>query len=93
MRFALKYFSLNSAALLILIFFTMGVSAQDDKAPITSKSTINKQLGLIDQDEMCELSGIVSSSLNPNILWTHNDRNNKPYLYAIDLRANLKIAS
>jgi len=42
------------------------------------------QVGLIDSDTIREASGLACSSLNAELLWTHNDSGGQPVLYAID---------
>jgi hypothetical protein len=46
-----------------------------------------KTLGIIQSKNLIELSGIVSGGKNKDILWVHNDRDNLPYLYAINQKA------
>lgn len=40
--------------------------------------------GRIESSEINESSGIAASKCQPNVLWTHNDSGDGPYLFAID---------
>ncbi len=42
-------------------------------------------LGKVADKQLGELSGMVESRRNPNVLWTHNDSGGGPKLYAINL--------
>ena len=43
---------------------------------------------LLKSDRLTEASGLVVSRTHPNIVWTHNDSGDGPFLYAFDLRGN-----
>ena len=43
-------------------------------------------LGKLEDAAIKESSGLASSSINPDILWTHNDSGDGPFLFAIDRR-------
>ena len=48
-----------------------------------------KTLGIIKNKDLTELSGVVSGGKNSNLLWVHNDRDNLPYLYALNKQAQI----
>ncbi len=41
------------------------------------------QMGAIQDDELSEISGLVVSRANPDVLWLHNDRGGKSTIYAV----------
>ena len=43
-------------------------------------------LGIVRNPELIELSGVVTGGINPDVLWVHNDQNNLPRLYALNLK-------
>jgi hypothetical protein len=43
-----------------------------------------KIAGRIESTEITESSGIAASKCRPNVLWTHNDSGDGPYVFAID---------
>jgi hypothetical protein len=49
---------------------------------VSCTSSSNK----IDTKEISEASGLLFSTKYPNVLWTHNDSGDKPYLYAVDTK-------
>ena len=49
-----------------------------------------KKTGVVQYKEITESSGITISSVSDEIMWVHNDQNNKPKLYAIGLDGALK---
>jgi hypothetical protein len=44
-------------------------------------------LGRIDDRAIGESSGLAASRRNPGVLWTHNDSDDDPFVYCVDLRA------
>ena len=46
--------------------------------------------GTVSTAEITEASGIVSSTLTPGILWTHNDSGDSPRIFAIDEQGALR---
>jgi hypothetical protein len=42
-----------------------------------------QKLGVLEDDDICEASGLVASRLNPGVLWTHNDNWGDNRLFAI----------
>jgi hypothetical protein len=40
-------------------------------------------------DEVRETSGVAISSFDPTVLWTHNDRNNSPHVFAVNAAGEL----
>lgn len=52
----------------------------------TNSSTWDKPgiVGEIRSAEITESSGLAASRCQPNVLWTHNDSGDGPYIYAID---------
>lgn len=48
--------------------------------------------GVVNTSLLAEISGAVSSSLNPHCLWVHNDSGNENCLYALDTRTAAVIA-
>ena len=43
-------------------------------------------LGRIADRAVGESSGLAASRRNPGLLWTHNDSDDEPYLYCLDLQ-------
>ncbi|MDF1852826.1 MAG: hypothetical protein P1U85_18460 [Verrucomicrobiales bacterium] len=43
-------------------------------------------LGIVENPELIELSGVVEGGVNRDVLWVHNDRHNLPRLYALNLK-------
>lgn len=43
-----------------------------------------QEAGSIESGEITESSGITSSKCQPNVLWTHNDSGDGPFVFAID---------
>ncbi len=64
----------------ILFLSTLSILYSDD--PATFGPKISK--GIVQNDEIDEASGIVSSYKNKGILWTHNDSGGENRIYAID---------
>ena len=60
-----------------LILFTLA-NAGDFQSATT--------LGIVRNPELIELSGVVTGGINPDVLWVHNDRQNLPRLYALNLK-------
>src|SRR5690349_18345822 len=50
-----------------------------------------KALAELTDSRLMEPSGIASSTVNPGMLWTHNDSGNKPEVYLIDQKLNIKL--
>jgi len=46
-------------------------------------------LGSIEPEDLNESSGVVASRCNDGVLWSHNDSNAKPQVYALNLKGNL----
>ena len=51
----------------------------------TSRYNEPQVVGKLQSDEITESSGIVASRCQPNILWTHNDSDDGPFIFAISL--------
>ncbi len=47
-----------------------------------------KTMGLVKNDEITEASGLVASSKNKGVLWTHNDSGNENKIFALDTNGN-----
>jgi hypothetical protein len=49
-----------------------------------------KKLSEIKEKKLSEVSGLASSIRNPGLLWAHNDRGNRPEVYLIDDKCEIK---
>jgi hypothetical protein len=76
--------------LTILLSFT---GCDDKPVHSDSKSIFEspKALAELTDPRLMEPSGIASSTVNPGMLWTHNDSGNKPEVYLIDQKLNIKL--
>jgi hypothetical protein len=52
--------------------------------PESSQYDKPQTAGRIESSEINESSGVTASKCQPNLLWTHNDSGDGPYLFAID---------
>lgn len=71
-----------------LAMFTAGcafVSSQPETPAAESKFGPPRVLGTLDSKEIPESSGIAASRCQSDVLWTHNDSGNEPFVFAIDL--------
>jgi len=48
-----------------------------------------RSMGVVQDDSLCELSGIAASRRNPGVLYVHNDSGDAPRIYAINKKAQL----
>lgn len=57
-----------------------------------SDGTFSKplELGIIGSEELKESSGLAVSKCNKDLLWTHNDSGDGPYIYAIGKKGGVK---
>jgi len=46
------------------------------------------QSGIVESDMLTEISGIVASRKNPNMLWVHNDSGDEARIYAMNVEGN-----
>lgn len=77
------------AAALALILSACGYSpVKGGDAPVFDEQASGFQptvtLGKIASDEITESSGLVVSHCRDNVLWTHNDSGDGPYIFAMD---------
>jgi hypothetical protein len=85
MEFLLKLFFLFS-----IIPFLMAEKLHDkydlriNTQVVDTLFTSNKPIGIIDNKEIDEASGLAASRVHPGILYAHNDSGGKPYVYMID---------
>jgi hypothetical protein len=49
-----------------------------------------KKLAEIKEKKLSEVSGLASSIRNPGLLWAHNDRGNRPEVFLIDDKCDIK---
>ncbi|MFZ1700053.1 MAG: hypothetical protein WBO10_09350 [Pyrinomonadaceae bacterium] len=61
------------------------VSSQPETPSAESKYGPPTVLGTLDSKEIPESSGIAASRCQSNVLWTHNDSGNEPFIFAINL--------
>lgn len=54
------------------------------KEKLSDKFNKPEIIGKISSKEIDESSGVVNSRCNPDVLWTHNDSENSPHIYALD---------
>jgi len=59
-------------------------------ASFVSPFGTRQDLGLIDESELQEISGIAASRILDNIFWVHNDSGNDSKIYAIDRSGKLR---
>jgi len=71
--------SITAILLLAFVFNSQNVS------PTFGRKMI---LGVVVNDKIDEASGIVASSKNKGVLWTHNDSGNKNRIFALDTNGN-----
>jgi hypothetical protein len=77
-RFDFKLFPLLAAATtLAATAFSMGCSKQEPAAKLTPIATVSAPA-------VDESSGLAASRRTPGLLWTHNDSDGQPVLYAIN---------
>lgn len=50
-----------------------------------------ERAGTITEQNLTEVSGIVTSSVNPGMFWTHNDSGDEPNLYLISKEGDVKM--
>jgi len=62
----------------------------DDNEIVKTRFGFPKNKGTLQGDEINEASGLVSSNINENALWVHNDSGNQPLLFLLDTGANIK---
>ncbi|MBT1703635.1 hypothetical protein [Chryseosolibacter indicus] len=77
-------------AILISLLFTYGCS----NAPDQQTSNIfapGEKLAEVKGKKLDELSGLAASVSNPGYLWTHNDSGNKPEVFLVDTKLNVKL--
>ena len=76
---------INKYIFFIFLFFVFFVIlAQSDIPTFSDRIT----LGLIEDDDIDEASGIAASSKNPGVIWVHNDSGDKNRIFAIDTSGN-----
>ncbi len=67
------------------LFFThMLISFFICKSAISQQFGTRVDMGIIESNEIVEVSGIAASSKNPGVLWTHNDSGGKSRVFAFD---------
>ena len=79
-----------------ILFLSLSINLISGEEKVTPPATTNEildydsatTLGIIRNKELIELSGVVSGGANKNILWVHNDRNNLPRLYALNIKGD-----
>lgn len=59
-------------------------------APLATAYSPAEQIGKIAAAELGEISGMALSRQNPGIVWVHNDSGDGAYVYAIDVKGDLK---
>jgi len=76
----------------ILIVFAFIVISSCTHSRMRTKDTnlAVSQVGEIRDRAISEASGIAVSRLNRNVLWINNDSGNRPYIYAVDPKGNVK---
>lgn len=65
-----------------IVVFTTILYGQYDSLKLFSPRTT---LGIIEEDDLTEASGIVASKTQANVLWIHNDSGNDEHIYAVSL--------
>jgi hypothetical protein len=58
--------------------------------PVQNPFGARKDLGLIDYDDLKEISGMASSRVLDDIFWVHNDSGNENKIFAIDRKGKLR---
>ena len=74
-----RHLLLISISLLLLLFFLYSHANNPQFGT-------RIDLGLIDNDQIAEASGIAASRKNPGVLWTHNDSGDNNRIFAINLK-------
>jgi hypothetical protein len=68
----------------VLFVSTIAASQTETAEPIHVDTTI-RELGLLENQQIRESSGLALSTRDPNVLWTHNDSGDTARIFALDL--------
>jgi hypothetical protein len=72
----------------IILLFLLTSCVQKDTP--NSEFLPGKKLSEIKEKKLSEVSGLASSIRNPGLLWAHNDRGNRPEVFLIDDKCDIK---
>lgn len=73
-----------------MIILSSCLSSSERPANELSKFGSAVSLGLIDDERLEEVSGLVASRNNPGMVWVHNDSGNPAEIYLLDNQAQLR---
>ena len=71
---------------LIILFNSQVVTSQSPNTDPVPIDTTIRELGLIQNKQITESSGLALSTRDPNVLWTHNDSGDVARIFALDLK-------
>ncbi|WKN46406.1 hypothetical protein [Tunicatimonas pelagia] len=88
---SIKYLLTIAAELILLLSLLSSCRSISEKAATeSSEFEVGVPLGLIDDDRLEEVSGLVASRNNPGMVWVHNDSGNPAEIYLLDNQAELR---
>lgn len=70
--------------LTLILFYVVGGAYQCTNRPEAAPFEGPQSVGVLDNPEIDEASGLAPSLNNPGYLWTHNDSGDRPRLFLID---------
>jgi hypothetical protein len=75
----------------IILLFLMASCVPKDSQRRDSEFQPGERLSEIKEKKLGEVSGLASSVTNPGKFWAHNDRGNRPEVYLIDDKCEIKM--
>ena len=67
------------------------VSAQQASSPACLRVVPGKPVGKLSEEELDEVSGLVASRAQSDLLWVHNDSGDGPRVFALDLSGRVRL--
>ena len=87
-------FNYNTTAIFLLLFLQISCNSKKKEFKIEKNRSLfekGRVLATIKEKKIKEASGLVSSSINPDMFWSHNDSGADAELFLIDKEGNIHL--